>query len=348
MTRYVLRRLGQAVVVLWGAVTLSFLIIHLVPGDPVRIILGDGGEGSTTADPAVEAQLREQLGLDQPILVQYLDFLRRAITLDFGMSYSTGQEVTAAIATALPVTIELGIAAIVASVALALVFALLSVLLPSKALRSVFQSLSLLGTAMPSFWVAILMLQVFSFGLGWFPAFGSQSFSALVLPAFTMALLTAGTLGQILTRGLNEALAEPYADTARAKGVSELRVVLGHALRNASLPAFTMVGMMVGGILSGATIVETIYGRRGIGMYFVQAIANQDFPLIQALVILSGAFFVVITLIVDLAYRWIDPRVVAPQNRTQRRAQNGPQSGPKSVPPSGPRSGPQSREAASR
>ncbi|GFZ78481.1 ABC transporter permease [Nesterenkonia alkaliphila] len=314
---YILRRLGQAVVVLWGAVTLSFLIIHLVPGDPVRIMTGggEGGEGAAL-DSAAEAQLREQLGLDQPILIQYFDFLWRAATFDFGMSYSTGQPVSSAIATALPVTIELGIASIIASVLLALLFALGSVLLPTQTLRSGFQSASLLGTAMPSFWVGILLLQLFSFQLGWFPAFGSASWQALVLPSLTLALLTAGTLGQILTRGLNEALAESYADTARAKGISELRVVLRHALRNASLPAFTMVGMMVGGILSGTTIVETIYGRQGIGMYFVQAIQAQDFPLIQALVILSGAFFVIVTLIVDLAYRWIDPRVVAPQEHS--------------------------------
>ncbi len=319
--QYILRRLGQALVVLWGAVTLSFLIIHLVPGDPVRIMLmgGEGGDGAAQAGSEAEAQLREQLGLDRPVIVQYFDFLRRAATFDFGMSYSTGQPVSSAISSALPVTVELGIAAILVSVVLALLFALGSVLLPTQALRSSFQSASLLGTAMPSFWVGILLLQVFSFQLGWFPAFGSASWQALVLPALTLALLTAGTLGQILTRGLNEALAEPYADTARAKGISELRVVLGHALRNASLPAFTMVGMMVGGILSGTTIVETIYGRQGVGMYFVQAIQAQDFPLIQALVILSGAFFVIVTLIVDLAYRWIDPRVVAPQERRPTR-----------------------------
>ena len=315
--RYVLRRLGQAVVVLWGAVTLSFLIIHLVPGDPVRIILGggQGGDAAAAADPQVEAQLRAELGLDLPIWWQYLDFLRRSVTLDFGMSYSTGQQVSDAITTALPVTVELGVAAIALALVLALVFALLGVLLPGRALRSAFQSATLLGTAMPSFWVGILLLQIFSFGLGWFPAYGSDSLSALVLPALTMALLTAGTLGQILIRGLNESLAEPYADTARAKGLREAAVVVRHALRNASLPAFTMVGMMVGGALAGATIVETIYGRQGLGMYFVEAIRTQDFPLIQALVILSGGFFVVVTLVVDLAYRWIDPRVVAPHTR---------------------------------
>ena len=317
---YVLRRVGQAVVVLWGAVTLAFLIVHLVPGDPVRIMLMDGGgDGAAQVDSGAEEQLREQLGLDRPVLIQYLDFLRRAATFDFGMSYSTGQPVSSAIATALPVTVELGIASIVVSVVLALLFALGSVLLPTQTLRSVFQSVSLVGTAMPSFWVGILLLQLFSFQLGWFPAYGSGTWQALVLPSLTLALLTAGTLGQILTRGLNEALAESYADTARAKGVNELRVVIRHALRNASLPAFTMVGMMVGGILAGTTIVETIYGRQGVGMYFVQAIQAQDFPLIQALVILSGAFFVTVTLIVDLAYRWIDPRVVAPQERRSGR-----------------------------
>lgn len=316
-SRYVLRRLGQALVVLWGAVTLSFAIIHLVPGDPVRIILGggQGGDAAAAATPEAEEALRAQLGLDQPIAWQYLSFLRRAATLDFGMSYSTGQEVSEAIGTALPVTAELGIAAIVLAIVLALVFALLGVLLPGRGLRSAFQSATLVGTAMPSFWVGILLLQIFSFGLGWFPAYGSGSIAALVLPALTMALLTAGTLGQVLIRGLNESLSEPYADTARAKGLSELKVVLAHALRNASLPVFTMVGMMVGGVLAGATIVETIYGRRGVGMYFVEAIRTQDFPLIQALVILSGGFFVVVTLVVDLAYRWIDPRVVAPQTR---------------------------------
>jgi peptide/nickel transport system permease protein len=171
---------------------------------------------------------------------------------------------------------------------------------------------TVVGVAVPSFWLAIVLLQVFSFTLGWFPAFGGDGVRALVLPALTLALITAGTFGQILTRGLTDALAEPYADTARAKGLGRTRVVLGHALRNASIPVFTMVGMMVGGILSGAVIVETVYGRAGIGRLFVEAVRGQDFPLIQALIVLSGGLFVVVTLVVDLAYRWIDPRITAP------------------------------------
>lgn len=319
MLRYVLRRLAQGVLVLWGAVTLSFAILHLVPGDPVRIMLGGGQGGGDAANVSEEQieQLRSQLGLDRPVLVQYTDFVTSALRGNFGISYSTGRPVSEEIAQALPVTLELGIAAIVASVLLAFVFALLGVLLPSRWLRSAFQSSTVIGVAMPSFWVAIILLQVFSFRLRLFPAFGAEDWRSIVLPALTMALLTAGTLAQVLTRGLNEALTEPYADTARAKGLSEAVVVAKHALRNASLPVFTMVGMLVGGILAGATIVETIYSRPGIGLLFVEAVRAQNFPMIQALVILSGGLFVVVTLVVDLTYPAIDPRVVHVSRRAR-------------------------------
>lgn len=312
MTAYLLRRLAQMVVVLWGAVTLAFAVVHLVGGDPVRLMLGAGGDGAATASPEQEAALRAELGLDRPVLVQYLDFLRRVVTLDLGTSYTSGQPVAATIGSGLGSTVQLGLAAIAGSIALGLLFALAGVLLPTRALRSAAQSLTVVGVAVPSFWLAIVLLQVFSFTLGWFPAFGGDGVRALVLPALTLALITAGTFGQILTRGLTDALAEPYADTARAKGLGRTRVVLGHALRNASIPVFTMVGMMVGGILSGAVIVETVYGRAGIGRLFVEAVRGQDFPLIQALIVLSGGLFVVVTLVVDLAYRWIDPRITAP------------------------------------
>ena len=312
MTAYLLRRLAQMVVVLWGAVTLAFAVVHLVGGDPVRLMLGAGGDGAATASPEQEAALRAELGLDRPVLVQYLDFLRRVVTLDLGTSYTSGQPVAATIGSGLGSTVQLGLAAIAGSIALGLLFALAGVLLPGRALRSAVQSVTVVGVAVPSFWLAIVLLQVFSFTLGWFPAFGGDGVRALVLPALTLALITAGTFGQILTRGLTDALAEPYADTARAKGLGRTRVVLGHALRNASIPVFTMVGMMVGGILSGAVIVETVYGRAGIGRLFVEAVRVQDFPLIQALIVLSGGLFVVVTLVVDLAYRWIDPRITAP------------------------------------
>lgn len=323
MTAYLLRRVAQMVVVLWGAVTLAFAVVHLVPGDPVRTMLGSGGDGAATASPEQEAALRAELGLDRPLVVQYLDFLRRAVTLDLGTSYSSGQPVADTVRAGLGSTVQLGAAALAAAVVLGLLFALAGVLLPSRVLRSVVQSVTVLGVAVPSFWLAIVLLQVFSFSLGWFPAFGGRGVASLVLPALTLALITAGTLSQLLTRGLTDALAEPYADTARAKGLRRSRVVLGHALRNASIPVLTMVGLMVGGILSGAVVVETIYGRPGIGRLFAEAVRAQDFPLIQALIVLSGGVFVVVTLLVDLAYRWIDPRIAAPHAVPDRRRTAG-------------------------
>ncbi|WP_263120811.1 ABC transporter permease [Cellulomonas sp. RIT-PI-Y] len=310
MTAFLLRRVAQMVVVLWGAITLSFALVHLVPGDPVRIMLGGGsGETAASASPEQEAALRSQLGLDQPLLLQYLGFLRRVLTGDLGQSYSTGQPVTASIGAGLGSTVQLGGTAILAAVLLGLLFALAGVLLPGRAVRSVVQSVTVLGVAVPSFWLAVVLIQVFSFTLGWFPAFGSNGVQSLVLPALTLALVTAGTIAQLLTRGLTDALGEPYADTARSKGLGRSRIVLGHALRNASIPVLTMVGMMVGGILSGAVIVETVYGRPGIGRLFVEGVRAHDFPLIQALIILTGGLFVVVTLLVDLAYRWVDPRI---------------------------------------
>jgi peptide/nickel transport system permease protein len=216
MTAYLLRRLAQMVVVLWGAVTLAFAVVHLVGGDPVRLMLGAGGDGAATASPEQEAALRAELGLDRPVLVQYLDFLRRVVTLDLGTSYTSGQPVAATIGSGLGSTVQLGLAAIAGAIALGLLFALAGVLLPGRALRSAVQSVTVVGVAVPSFWLAIVLLQVFSFTLGWFPAFGGDGVRALVLPALTLALITAGTFGQILTRGLTDALAEPYADTARA------------------------------------------------------------------------------------------------------------------------------------
>ncbi|GAA3603276.1 ABC transporter permease [Agrococcus terreus] len=318
MTRYVLRRLGHALVVLWGAVTLSFLVVQLIPGDPARIMLGggaSGGEGAGAADDGQVAALRTELGLDRPVLAQYAAYLVRVVTLDWGTSFAKRQPVTDVIASGLESTLQLGAASIALTVVLGMLFGLGGVLLPGRWVRSAFQSITVLGIAVPSFWLAILLLQVFSFGLGWFPAFGAGSPAALVLPALTLALLSAGTLGQLLTRGIEDGLREPYADTARARGLSRAGVVLRHVLRNASLPVFTMVGMLIGSILSGATIVETIYGRPGVGNLFVVAVQARDFPLIQALVVLTGGVFVLVTLVVDIAYRWIDPRVVEPDRR---------------------------------
>ncbi len=320
MTTYILRRLGHALIVLWGAVTLSFLLVQLIPGDPVVIMLGgggSGGEGGLSADADQIAQVRADLGLDRPVPVQYVLYLWRIVSLDWGISLVRQQPVADVIGAAVGSTVELGLASSVATLVLGFAFGIGAVILPGSWLRSTFQSITVLGVAMPSFWLAVLLLQAFSFGLGWFPAFGDAGPASLVLPALTLALVTAGTLGQVLAGSLREGLGQPYADVARARGLRHTQVVLRHVLRNAALPVFTLAGLLFGSILSGATIVETVFARPGVGTLFVAAVQARDFPLIQVLVVLTGAVFVIVTLGVDIAYRFIDPRVAAPDRRAR-------------------------------
>lgn len=318
---YILRRLGQALVVLWGAITLSFLIVQITPGDPARLMVAGGSGGDAgAADEAQLAQIRADMGLDQPLLVQYADYLRRVVTFDWGTAYSQQrQAVTAVIGNGIGSTVELGIVSLVIMVVLGVLFALGSVLLPTRWLRSSFEALTVVGIAVPSFVMAIALLQIFSFRLGWFPAFGDGGFRAVLLPAITIALLGAGTLSQVFARSIREVSSEGYVEVARARGLSPARVTISHVLRNASLPVYTIVGMLVGGVVSGAAIIETIFARPGIGNLYVEAVTARDFPLIQALIVLTGGLYVLVTLIVDLTYPLIDPRVVSASSGGGRR-----------------------------
>ncbi|MDT0317775.1 MULTISPECIES: ABC transporter permease [unclassified Streptomyces] len=310
MTRYVLVRLGNGVFVLWAALTVSFLVLHLVPGDPVSVMLrGNGGEGSSV-DPAAADALRADLGLDRPPHEQYLDFVWQAVRLDFGTSFATGDEVSAVLGRALPSTLELAAASLLLALVLGVAAALAASLLPTAPLRSAVLSATVVGNAVPTFWTGVVLLQVFSFRLGWFPAFGEGDLSHLVLPAFALALPGIGLLAQVLGRSLRTALGEPYVRTARAKGASRLRAVTVHALRNAAIPAMTLFGLMIGGIVAGAIITETVFSRPGLGALTAKAIDTHDFPVIRALVFLAGALYVLVNLAVDLVYPRVDPRIV--------------------------------------
>jgi len=313
--RLALLRIGSLLISLVLASVVVFVVLRLLPGDAAGATLGVG----TTTDQL--DQLRSELGTDQPVVTQYVQWLGQIVRGDLGTSFVSRLPVADLIAQKLPITVPLSVAAFVLAVLVSVPLGVIAAVHRHGPVGVAVSAVSQLGVAVPVFWVGVLLVLVFALRLGVLPAGGfprtgwgdpAAAVRALVLPALTLALITAGTFGQILTRGLTDALAEPYADTARAKGLGRTRVVLGHALRNASIPVFTMVGMMVGGILSGAVIVETVYGRAGIGRLFVEAVRGQDFPLIQALIVLSGGLFVVVTLVVDLAYRWIDPRITAP------------------------------------
>lgn len=309
MFRYVIRRLAQAVAVLWAAYTLSFFVLDFLPGDPVSAMAG-GGLDQSSVDPARLDALRHEYGFDRPILVRYVDHLGDAIRGDFGNSVATGQPVSTTLADALPQTLLLTGAALLLAVVFGGGLALTATYTSSRALRQTLLSVPALGVSMPTFWVGLLLVQLFSFRLGLVPAFGNDGVTSLVLPAVTLAVPTGALLAQVLAKSLLMTLDEPYVQTARAKGAGRLHVHLHHALRNAALPALTIVGLLVGNLLAGSVVVETVFSRNGIGRATVSAVTVQDLPVVQGVVVFGALVFVVVNLVVDLVYPLFDPRVV--------------------------------------
>ena len=299
--RYLPRLVG-ALVVLWGAATLAFLVLKLVPGDPVAIMLG----AQTQASDAVKARIREDLGLDRPPFEQYFGYLGRILLLDFGTSYRLQRPVSDVIGAQLPSTLALTGAAIVLALLIALVIAITARGRVSRAVASV---LELLVISSPGFWTGLLLLTLFSFQLHWFPVSGGQGLAALVLPAITLALPIAGLLSQLLRHGLDSANAQPFVTSVLARGLGPVQLLARHTLRHAALPATTFAAYIVGALLGGAVIVEQLFGRPGIGRVALEAITNRDLPVVMALVFLAAAVFVVINLIVDALYPLLDPRL---------------------------------------
>ncbi|MEE6274278.1 ABC transporter permease [Georgenia wangjunii] len=314
MGRYLLGRLAQAALVLWAAFTVSFVILFMLPGDPVSIMLNPGGQ-ATYVDPQAEADLRAELGFDQPLPVQYGQRLVAAVQGDFGMSIRSGSPVVAAITEALPETLKLAGLGLGIGLLGGAALAVLATYLRRAWLREALLSLPPLGIAVPTFWAGLMLLQVFSFRLGWFPAFGNTGFGSLVLPALALALPTGAVVAQVLAGSLVATWRQPFVEIVQAKGASRLRTHLVHVLRNATIPALTIVGLVIGNAFAGSVVVETVFSRSGIGRLLQTAVTEQDIPLVQGLVVLSAVVFVVVNLLVDLAYPLIDPRIV-----TRRRA----------------------------
>ncbi|RJQ84700.1 ABC transporter permease [Amycolatopsis panacis] len=303
-----IRRLLQAVVVLWAAFTLSFLILYLLPGDAVLTKLGSA-EGGPSASPEQVAQLRAQFGLDQPILVQYGKHLLAALHGDFGVSVTTGDGATHMVLTALPPTLAVTGLALLLAVVFGGAIAVLGTYTRARWLSHALLSLPPLGTSLPTFWVGLLLIQLFSFRLRLVPALGSAGFASLILPAITLALPTGAIIAQVLAKSLRTQLAEPYVEIVRAKGAGRGRVHFGHALRNAGLPALTLVGVVAGNLLAGSVVTETVFSRDGLGRITTSAVTAQDLPVVQAVIVLAAFFFVVLNLLVDLVYPLLDPRV---------------------------------------
>ncbi|MEV4689479.1 ABC transporter permease [Microbacterium sp. LWH3-1.2] len=305
--RYIARRIGQGVIVLWAAYTISFLILYLLPGDAATLFAGGGDQEAI--DPELVAQLRSELGLDRPLYEQYLVALGKALTGDFGVSTQTGRPASDLLLESLPPTLALTAFAFVLSVVFGIVLALSASLARAQWLRNLLSSLPPLGVSIPVFWIGLLLLQAFSFRIRLFPSMGNEGFESLVLPAITIAIPSGAFIAQLLSRSLRSTLAQPYVEIVRAKGASERRVQLGHAFRNAAIPSLTMVGVLIGGLLSGAVVTETVFSRLGIGRLVVTAVNNRDVPVVQTVVVFAALVFVVANLVVDLVYPLIDRRI---------------------------------------
>ncbi|KAA9161060.1 ABC transporter permease [Amycolatopsis acidicola] len=308
MTGYLIRRVLQAVLVLWAAFTLSFVILYLLPGDAVLAKLS-GGDGATALTADQVAQARAAYGLDDPWPVQYGKRLLGALHGDFGRSIATGDSATHQVLTALPPTL----AAAGLGLLLAVVFggglALLGTFTRLRWLGTFLLSLPSLGISLPVFWVGLVLVQVFSFQLRLLPALGNQGFQSLILPAITLALPTGAVIAQVLAKSLRTQLGEPYTEIVQAKGASRARVHFGHALRNAAMPALTLTGVVAGQLLAGSVVTETVFSRDGLGRVTASAVTQQDIPVVQAVIVLAALFFVALNLIVDLVYPLFDPRV---------------------------------------
>jgi ABC-type dipeptide/oligopeptide/nickel transport system permease component len=303
MLGYTIRRVLLAVFVLWGVVTVVFIIVRLVPADPALLIAG------MDATPEQLAELRKRMGLDQPLIVQYFAYLAGAVTGDFGNSYTQGVPVMTLVGQALPNTALLAVLACMLAVVVSFPLGLLAALRVNRPTDRIVTTASLLTQSLPGFWVGVVLMLVFSQMLKLLPSTGFSSPAALVLPVVTVALPFIAILTRMTRSGLLEVVGEGYITTARAKGLSERIVIFVHATRNALIPVITVVGLEFGTLLGGAVITETVFSFPGIGKLLVGSILTRDYALVQACVMLIAAAFVVVNLVVDLVYGYLDPRV---------------------------------------
>jgi len=303
MLSFLLSRVLSLLTVVFGVITLVFFLLHIVPGDPVQVMLGE------SATPADQAQLREKLGLDQPLLQQWLTYLLQLQRGDLGHSLHSQEPIVDILLQRLPATIELAIAGLFIAILIAIPLGSLAALRQNTVYDQGAMIFSLLGVSIPHFWLGPLLIIIFSLNLGWFPVSGREGWSSLVLPALTLGTALAAILARMVRATLLEILHEDYIRTARAKGLNEIAIILHHALRNAALPIITILGLQLGTLLGGAVITETVFAWPGIGQLTIESIQQRDYPIVQACVLLISLSYVLVNTLTDLLYAGLDPRV---------------------------------------
>ena len=303
MTAYVINRVALTLPVLVGVSILVFAMSHLVPGDPVSVMLG---ERATAADVA---RLRSQLGLDRPLYVQYVDFATRAIQGDLGTSIRTGRPVLQEIVEQFPATLTLTIAASCIAAIVGVLAGTVAATRRGGALDGILMAAVLLGLSTPTFFSGLLLIIVFALYLNWLPVATGSGIAPLILPSVALALPAAAVLARVTRSSLLEELGKDYVRTALAKGLKRPGVVVRHVWKNAFIPVVTIIGLQFGGLMAGAVIVESVFARQGLGRYTIGAINSRDFPQIQGTVLVVASVYVLVNLAVDLLYAALDPRI---------------------------------------
>jgi len=303
MITYFIRRIGQFVPTTLGVVTLVFFLVHLVPGDPVEVMLGE------TAQPADKEALRHSLGLDLPLHVQYLSFLKGIATLDLGESFFYKKSVSSIIYERIGATAELAIASLLLALCIAFPLGVISALKRATAVDKGAMVAALLGVSIPNFWLGPMLIYLFSIKLNWFPVSGRAGLASLILPAITLGTALAGILSRMIRASVLEVLREDYILFAKARNIPKHRFVVHYLLRPALIPVITLIALQLGALLSGAVITETVFSWPGLGTLFLSSIFSRDFPLIQGCVLFFSLFYLIANLLADILYAVVDPRV---------------------------------------
>lgn len=302
LARAIVRRIVGGLVVLWAAVTAAFFAVHATPGNTADVLIGEGAKS-----PEARAAITAEWGLDRPLVQQYLDYVGRLLHGDLGTSYVLQRPVSDVVFSQLGPTAELAAAGAAVAVILALIASVASAGRPHA--RRVASTIELITVSIPEFWLGLVLLAVFSFGLGWFPVAGADGIQSLVLPALALGLGLFGMFAQVMREGIERSLDEPYSLTVRSRGVSDLVLRLRHSVRHASLPVITLAGWTVGGLLGGAIIVEQVFGRPGVGQVALAAAQSKDLPVVLGVALVGAFAYVVVNTIVDILAIVIDPRL---------------------------------------
>lgn len=303
MFQYTLKRLGQTFLVLIGITLITFLLLNVVPGDPVAMML------DKRADEATIAKVRHEMGLDVPLHEQYIDFVKGAVKLDFGTSYFTKEVVTDAIVRCFKVTVKLAAMSFLFAVVLGITCGMIAAVYRGRWIDSALMTLSVVGVSAPSFWIAIILQIVIGLKLDLLPISGFDGPLNYILPSIALGTRYAGSIARITRTSMLDVIKQDYIRTARSKGVKESMVIMKHALKNAMIPIVTLVGTELGNMLTGSMLIEKVFSIPGIGKLAVDAMSNRDLPLLQGTVVYIALVFVIVNLVVDLSYALIDPRI---------------------------------------